>query len=258
MSAVPMEPNARGVLDRALDRPKRWAFPPGEFVGQESFMGAHEILTLARAAGVRRGVAVLDVCAGVGGPGVYLTRHLACRYVGMDASAEAIDVARRRARGLDCEFLVGAVPPLPAGRFDVVMLLETMLAFPDKLALLTAVASVLSPAGRFAFTLEEGQPLSATEHLAMPRSETVHLVPLAAMHDLLERSGFVVRYEVELTRAHHEVAERLTRAYEARARGIGEAIGEAALTELLTSHRLWSQWLASGRARKFALVAQRR
>ena len=37
----------------------------------------------------------------------------------------------------------------------MVLLLETMLAFPDKEALVGEVARVLGPGGRFAFTVEE-------------------------------------------------------------------------------------------------------
>ena len=34
-------------------------------------------------------------------------------------------------------------------------------------------------------------------------------------------------------------------------------IGRRALDELLAAHRLWSEWLATGRVRKIALVAER-
>ena len=73
------------------------------------------------------------------------------------------------------------MPPLPDGRFDVVLLLETMLAFPDKAALLAEVARVLEPGGRFAFTVEEGRPLTAGERARMPDADTVWLVERAGV-----------------------------------------------------------------------------
>jgi len=63
----------RTPFDRALQRARLAAYAPGEFVGQESFMRAGEILSLARRAGIGPGVSVLDLCCGVAGPG----RHIA-------------------------------------------------------------------------------------------------------------------------------------------------------------------------------------
>ena len=90
---------------------------------------------------------------------------------------------RPRARAATCPAASRSrrVPPLPAGSFDVVLLLETMLAFEDKDALVREVAAALRPGGRFAFTLEEGPPLTAAERAAMPDADTVWLTPLDAL-----------------------------------------------------------------------------
>ena len=163
---------------QALFRARVSAYAPGEFVGQESFMTAGEIRALALQAGIGPGVTVLDACCGLGGPGRFLTRELGCAYLGVDAIAGAVAIARRRAGDLPCRYAVAHLPPLPAGPFDVVLLLETMLAFADKDALVRAVAAALGPGGRFAFTLEEGPPLTAAERAAMPDADTVCLIPL--------------------------------------------------------------------------------
>ena len=122
-------------------------------------MRAGEIRSLARQAGVAPGVSVLDLCCGVGGPGRFITAELGCSYLGIDRDARAVDLARDRARaaGLSCRFAVGEVPPVPSGSYDVVLLLETLLAFPEKEALLQQVSKALVPGGRFAFTVEEGR-----------------------------------------------------------------------------------------------------
>ena len=81
-------------------------------------------------------MSVLDLCCGVAGPGRFITRELGCTYLGVDLSPSAIEIARERAGDLSCRFEVARIPPIPPGPFDVVLLLETMLAFPDKEPLL--------------------------------------------------------------------------------------------------------------------------
>jgi SAM-dependent methyltransferase len=220
-------------------------------------MSAGEIRTIARRAGIGRGVSVLDLCCGVAGPGRLITGSLGCDYLGVDADAGAVAVARERSRGLRCHFRVCPVPPLPAGRFDVALLLETMLAFADKEALVSAVARALLPGGRFAFTLEEGMPLSAVERASMPASDTVRLCREVALVESLSRHGMTVRWREDWSREHARRADALARAFATDAPSIEAQLGQDALDSLLVSHRLWADWLGTGRARKLAFVAQR-
>jgi SAM-dependent methyltransferase len=246
----------RAPFDEALGRARTAAFGPGEYVEQESFMRAAEIRALAQRAGIAPGVSVLDLCCGVAGPGRFLARELGCRYLGVDSSASAVEIAAARARGLPCRFEVAEVPPLPAGSFDVVLLLETMLAFRDKEALAGAVASALVPGGRFAFTLEEGGPLAGPERARMPDADTVWLTPLEEMQAILARAGLAVTWQEQWTASHRAAAESLLEAYAADASAIAAQIGRRAVDDLLAAHRLWRDWLAGGRVRKFAMVAQ--
>jgi SAM-dependent methyltransferase len=252
-----MRQDERAPFDRALERARVAAYARGEFVEQESFMTAGEILALALQAGIGQGVTVLDLCCGVAGPGRFLARELGCAYLGLDASASAVAIARERARDLQCRFAVAQVPPLPAGAFDVVLMLETMLAFEDKDALVREIAAALSRGGRFAFTIEAGAPLTAAERAAMPDADTVWLTPLDALTASLESSGlFVTRLE-DHSGAHRATAQALAGAFAADAARIAAQIGRRALDELLAAHRLWVEWLDAGRVRKLALVAER-
>jgi SAM-dependent methyltransferase len=252
-----MSQDDRALFDRALHRARVSAYAPGEFVGQESFMTAGEIRALGVQAGVRPGATVLDLCCGVAGPGRFLTRQLGCTYLGVDASASAVAIARERAGDLPCRFAVAHVPPLPAGPFDVVLQLETMLAFEDKDALVRSVSAALEPGGRFAFTLEEGRPLTAAERAAMPDADTVWLTPLEEMAASVERAGLVITSQEDHSRAHRTTAQALADAFAADAEAIAAQIGRWALDDLLAAHRLWIDWLDEGRVRKFALVAER-
>jgi SAM-dependent methyltransferase len=252
-----MRQEERAPFERALHRARVAAYRPGEFVGQESFMTAGEIRALALHAGIGPGAAVLDLCCGVAGPGRFLTRELGCDYLGVDASASAVALARWRAGGLPCRFAVAPVPPLPAGAFDVVLLLETMLAFEDKDALVRAIAAALPAGGRFAFTLEEGSPLTAAERAAMPDADTVWLTPIDAMAASLEREGLAITWQEDHSRAHRATAQALAGAFAEDAAAIAARVGRRALDELLAAHRLWVEWLDAGRVRKLALVAER-
>jgi SAM-dependent methyltransferase len=253
-----MEQNDRAAFDRALARARVAAYPPGEFVGQESFMRAGEIRALADHAGIGPGVAVLDLCCGVAGPGRFVTRELGCAYLGVDASAGAIALARERAGGLACRFEVSRIPPVPPGPFDVVLLLETMLAFADKETLLQQIARALPPGGRFAFTLEAGLPLTEAERACMPDADTVWLTPVPELLSDLERAGMVVIRQDDWSRSHRAVADALIDAFTADAPDIVAQVGRRALDELLAGHRLWSDWLGERRVRKIAFVAEKR
>jgi SAM-dependent methyltransferase len=247
----------RAPFHRALERARVSAYPPGEFVEQESFMRAGEIRALARRAGIASGASVLDLCCGVGGPGRLITRELGCTYLGVDSSSSAVEIARRRAADIPCRFEVSRIPPIPAGPFDVVLLLETMLAFPEKEALLREISRALEPGGRFAFTVEEGAPLTDAERERMPDADTVWPVPLDELLACLQRAELLVRWQEDLSASHRAVAESLLDAFTADAAAIAGQIGRETLDELVTAHRVWSVWLREGRVRKLAFVAEK-
>src|ERR1700722_14020111 len=241
----------------ALERARATAYPAGEYVGQESFMRAAEVRRLAHQARVGPGVSVLDLCCGVAGPGRMITAESRCRYLGVDHSASALATARQLAGKLPCRFEQAHLPPLPEGRFEVVFLLETMLAFPDKDALVDEVARVLEPGGRFAFTVEEGRPLTQQERARMPGADTVWPIELAELTGVLRNAGLTVTWQQEHSASHHAIATALLRCYRADSPQIAGQIGTQATAELITAHQLWSDWLGSGRVRKFAMVAEK-
>jgi SAM-dependent methyltransferase len=226
-------------------------------VGQESFVRAGEVRTLAHRAGVGRGVSVLDLCCGLAGPGRMITAESGCRYLGVDHSASALATARELAWNLPCRFQHAHVPPLPEGRFEVVLLPETMLAFPDKDALAHEVARVLEPGGRFAFTVEEGRPLTGQERALMPGADTVWPIQLTKLTRVLRAAGLTVTWRLEYSAAHRATAAALLRCYRADSLQIAAQIGTRATADLIISHRLWNDWLGSGRVRKFAMVAEK-
>ncbi len=221
-------------------------------------MRASEIRTLAHQARISPGASVLDLCCGIAGPGRMITAESGCHYLGVDHSASALATARELAGSLPCRFEQAHLPPLPDGSFEVVLLLETMLAFPDKDALVGDVARVLEPGGQFAFTVEEGPALTQEERARMPGADTVWPVELAELTDVLHGAELRVISRQEYSSAHHAIATALHDCYRAESSPIADEIGTKATADLITAHRLWSDWLGSGRVRKFAIVAQKR
>lgn len=252
-----MRQDQRAPFLTALERARATAYPAGEYVGQESFLRAGEVRTLARQARVGAGVSVLDLCCGMAGAGRMITAESGCRYLGVDHSASALATARERAGNLPCRFEHAHLPPLPEGRFEVVLLLETMLAFPGKQDLAGEVARVLEPGGRFAFTVEEGRPLTRRERARMPGAGTVWLIELAELTAVLREAGLTATWRHDYSSSHHATATALLRCYRAHSRQIAGQIGAQATAELITAHQLWSDWLGSGRVRKFAVVAEK-
>lgn len=256
-SCSSVKQDERAPFAQALQRARVSAYAPGEFVGQEGFMRAGEIRALAGRAGIAPGVSVLDLCCGVAGPGRLVIQELGCTYLGVDLSSSALDIARASAGDLPCRFVVSRIPPIPRGPFDVVLLFETMLAFSDKETLLQGISGALRTGGRFAFTMEEGLPLTEAERERMPDADTVWLTPLREMRSCLERAGLVIRWQDDCSRSHRAVADSLITAFDADATNIAAQIGVRALEELLAAHQLWSDWLREGRVRKLAFVAEK-
>src|SRR5947199_393695 len=79
------------------------------------------------------------------------------------------------------------------------------------------IAAALAPGGRFAFTLEEGAPLTAAERAVMPDADTVWLTPLDELAGSLRRAGLVVTWQEDHSRAHAATAQALAAAFAADA-----------------------------------------
>jgi sarcosine/dimethylglycine N-methyltransferase len=253
----------RARLAAALRPAHVRAHREGEYVGQESFISAGEILDLARVAGVDARTGVLDLCCGSGGPALHLARQTGCRIVGVDRSSEAIHLARASAEhqglGRRATFIASDAlcPPIDDASFDAVLLYETMLAFEDKRRLVHVVRRLLRPGGRFGLTFEEGRPLSSAERRCIPEDEEVWLIPESEFRVLLKSAGFRVRRVEDHTATHAEVARRLAVALRRDRAPIAAAMGSQASNELILAHERWVEWLNARRVRKLGVVAQR-
>ena len=92
----------------------------------------------------------------------------------------------------------------------------------------------------------------------MPAADTVWPVGLTELTALLREAGLTVTWRQEYSSSHHATATALLRCYRAGSPQIAAQIGAQATAELITAHQLWSDWLGSGRVRKFAMVGEKK
>ena len=90
----------------------------------------------------------------------------------------------------------------------------------------------------------------------MPGAETVWPIELAELTGVLCNARLTVIWRQEYSSSHHAMATALLRSYRADSPQIAGEIGTQAIADLITAHQLWSDWLGSGRVRRFAMVAE--
>jgi len=147
---------------------------------QDHYGGLAAVEALAQRAAIAPGLAVLDVCAGLGGPARFLAYRFGARVTGVDLPLV------RHVRG-DAQVL-----PFRSRAFDAAISQEGLLHVPDKAAVLAECARVLRPGARLAFS----------DWIARPRLEdnerrrlfawmaAVSLQSIDGYRGLLTRAGF--------------------------------------------------------------------
>ncbi|MDE2576356.1 MAG: methyltransferase domain-containing protein [Rhodospirillales bacterium] len=203
-------------LDAVLNA-VRAAIPPGRAcdisdlapLDQFHAGGAEATDELARLAGVRAGMRVLDVGCGIGGPARHLAARFACQVTGLDLAAEYCRIAEALTTlvGLDgrAAFQAGDACNLrfPAGGFDLVWTQHAAMNIADRPRLYAEMHRVLAPGGVVAIydaVAGDGDaPLFPTPWADRP--EDSFLLAPAAMRTLLEAAGFEITVWQDATEA---------------------------------------------------------
>jgi cyclopropane fatty-acyl-phospholipid synthase-like methyltransferase len=144
-------------LDSPANRLMRKDIWGSQDIGQQSFITPHYLDELIRKAGINANTYVLDIGSGVGGPAIYIAQKTGCRIMGIEISDVGVERARKFASdsGLSnrATFHLGDAMemPFPENEFDVVISLNVMNVFEDKIGLFRQVLRVLKTNGVFAF-----------------------------------------------------------------------------------------------------------
>ena len=193
--------NEAQVLESARTRPGRargplepedlWAWDQDHYGG----LGAVEML--ARRAALVPGMAVLDVCAGLGGPARFLAHRFGVRVTGVDLTHSRCAAGARLTALVRLSPLVrllradAQVLPFRARTFDAAVSQEGLLHVPDKAAVLRRV---LRPGARLAFSDWVARPrLEANERRRLDEwMAAVTLQSIEGYRELLARAGFAL------------------------------------------------------------------
>lgn len=159
---------------------------------------------LARSAGFRAGMRVLDLGCGVGGPALTIAQFSKAQVTGLNIVPRQVAIARSRAAAAGlarrAEFVLGDMMDIPFddGDFDGAFSFEAICHAPDKQRVYREVARVLKPGAVFAgcdWVCADGlgpadyqkwiEPICASSALPW-------MLSIGGVAEGLERAGFVV------------------------------------------------------------------
>lgn len=211
----------------------------GDDFGQTSWHSAAEQDWLASLLKLRRGLRVLDVACGSGGPALRLATLFGCSVIGVDIEAEGIANARRLTaeRGLAdlARFeQVDASKPLPFAEqsFDAVVCIDAINHLPRRADTLREWHRLLAPDGRLAFTdpVVITGPLASTEIAARASIGFFLFVPHGHDERMIREVGLDLLRAEDVTDPVAEIATRWRAAREHRAGDLGWLEGELRFT----------------------------
>ena len=186
-TALPNAPTLRRIW-------REHVFGPGYPAGFEhiSFVTLPELRRMAESLRLSPGAALVDLGAGMGGPGLWIARETNARLTGIDLSAVAVAHASARAADLSladsARFATGsfAATGLPSESADAAMSIDALQYAPSKQQAFDEIARILRPGGRLVFAAFELVPERARD---LP---VLGVDPVDDFRPLLQAAGFSV------------------------------------------------------------------
>jgi ubiquinone/menaquinone biosynthesis C-methylase UbiE len=235
---------------------------------QDHYGGVAAVEALARRAEIGPRSAVLDVCAGLGGPARFLARHTGCRVTGIDLNQGRCAAGRRLTALVGLQKRVRMVRgraerlPFRDGTFTAVVSQEGLLHVPDKEAALAEAARVLIAGGRIAFTdwiatsrLGDGE----RERLQAWMAATA-IATTSRYRAYLARAGFVAIETEDLSGAWIDILRERARMYRAMRADTVARFGQARYDEYAQLYEFFVGLVVAGKlgGARFSATASRR
>lgn len=222
---------------------------------QDHYGGLLAVELLARRAEIRPGSRVLDVCAGLAGPGRFLARRFGARVTGVELHPGRCLGALRLTRRVGLEVHVTMVRadaqllPFRSGSFSAAVSQEALLHVADKGAVLAECARVLEPGGRLAFTdwiatgrLADGERRRLAEWMAAVSIETI-----TGYRARLVRAGFAAVEAEDLSAEWIAILRERLRMYESLRQDTVTRLGQARYDQYNQLYRFFVGLVEAGK-----------
>jgi SAM-dependent methyltransferase len=239
----------------------------GDDFGQTSWHTAEEQDRLAALLQLRRGLRVLDIACGSGGPALRLAALFGCSVIGIDIQAEGVANARRltaerRLTDLARFEQVDASQALPFAEhsFDAILCIDAINHLPDRAATLRDWQRVLAPGGRLAFTNPAvlTGPISNMELAARSSIGFFLFTPQRWDEQMLGEAGLELLLAEDSTPPVAGIAARWHAARERRAGDLGWIEGEQRYSRQQEFLRVTTLLAAERRLSRSLILARRR
>ncbi len=217
--------------------------------GGSSWTARDEADAMVTTLGLAPGMRLLDIGAGVGWPGIYISDTSGCDVtlvdmaeVGLRIAAERIatdDLTERcRAVLCDCTAL-----PFKSDRFDAVWHSDVLCCLPDKAAVLRECRRIIQPGGHMVFAVVSVTAgLGTDDHARAVASGTPFVEAEASYPDLLRATGWTLEEDLDQTDAYIATCRRQIEADTASRTDLRALLGDKAYDERLAK---WHGYLGA-------------